>query len=1164
MRRRVQGSLVCVVLFGCLSLGAAPEAKEKNDAPATDALTELCHQLGSSDTCADRLKKGPGKIGWLIATVADPVQTNLALHFDRSVEALIWAVGDVGYTFQSYWVPWSSADVRSAPSGASSSRERNEASETSGNQAAIFTQPGFLLFRGNEVDNFLVIWLVGESPTGGIASEALRTAIENIRKFDSHPELRIIGPSFSGSFTSLATELTKARTAERLSDMPDGEEKKYHVMTGMATSLTAQVDFVNRLNRSNANVEFKATIHDVSYGLNKFVAYLQHHWGQTGEIAILAEDQTAYGQALQAEISEFQRERWLLVRFPREIARLRNTYETETGKAVSSESKNSPSVLPEDLAFSLRSGRESADTVPDFSRTQGPLSQESVLLDIANALQHEHVKYAGILATDVLDEIFLVRFLHKACPDVRLILFDADLLFARAELTTPLEGVLSITTYPLFLRNQHWTEEQMRGQLPQRIPFASRASEGIYNATRAQLWFEGFCGTGELMLDYFHPDKNPSWYPPLWLTVLGRTGYWPVALLDEELSLSAPIEGKSFLLKSPITPPFSRTGISRSFSGACEERRGQTPAAAKPRERLHAETPSHGWSLVMLLVSSLSILHCLYFWLVYRPQQLDTLRDPAARGSGIRKALCYVFAVYPSGAKAIFNRSLLVIILALAAAEVVLTASGAPYSSNRTGAAVVSQLLYFVLPLFSLILLVIVAVQLSFTIRSVANLALPWILSVTFATLWLSVIGPIPFEDMRAYFFTYRILQPSSGMSPGLPVLLLVSVCFAWGFAQYLREAGEITPDVPDLIDTSRNAEKLDRWLTRLVPPVFAVYAVVFTLMLFWNRLHSVEDRSYDVLVNFLVALCYFLMFSAWSQLWIAWWYFRIFLESLERHPMRDAFSRLPKELATLPLFRKGRQKPFILTSARCLDTLIAFSQNPVTLKEQSLAKQCAGLAVWGRRHLERLLSLRRYGRGAELYLYKDINEEKTNLHQIIFASTGPLISLAQRKFWSSGKSESVEQEDGSAKRDKLGRLNDEEKCRVLAEEFIALRLVMYILHVLRHMHKLMWFVVIAFVLTIMAMNVYPFKSPRLIDFSAIAIFIVFAIGTCIVLAQMDRDSILSRLTATTPNEIGKTFFIRVASFGTLPLITVLSTQFPGVRNFLFSWVQPALQALSK
>jgi len=35
-----------------------------------------------------------------------------------------------------------------------------------------------------------------------------------------------------------------------------------------------------------------------------------------------------------------------------------------------------------------------------------------------------------------------------------------------------------------------------------------------------------------------------------------------------------------------------------------------------------------------------------------------------------------------------------------------------------------------------------------------------------------------------------------------------------------------------------------------------------------------------------------------------------------------------------------------------------------------------------------------------------------------------------------------------------------------------------------------------------------------------------------------------------------------MAAFGLAPALTVLSTQFPSVGRFLFSWLQPTLEAL--
>ncbi len=1104
--------------------GAAPSV--------SNPVQALCNQLVQKDAKADclpSLKTGDKTVRSLIAIVADPKRTNLALDFDRSVEALIWALADVKYTLQDYWLPWNNGRSKQGQPGPdaphdSSSGDANDAPDEPSAQQGY--QPGFLLFRGEDLNHYFVVWLVGDSPTTGVEIDALAAAIHNVQEYDQQAgDIRIVGPSFSGSFSSLADALNK-------------EPGKFRVLNGMATSFPAQQAFIREVPASK--LEFKSTVENVSYALGRFVAYLRRHWITTGEIAILAEDQTAYGQAIQADVARLAHaqvggpEQWLLIRFPREIARLRNTYETESGKTATAQTPSSSAPPQDSLPFSLRSSGEGTDNVPDFSREQTPLSQEAVLLDIANSLQHEHVRYAGILATDVLDQIFLVRFLTRACPDVRLVLFDADLLFARAELTTSLEGVLNVTTYPLFLRNQHWTEAQLKGELPQRIPFASRSAEGVYNATRAQLWNAGLKGDGEVMLDYFHPDSNPAWHPPLWLTVLGRTGYWPVALLDEETATAEEKKPGSSLMQ--WRPPVDR-----------------------PHERLHPETPSPGWALALIVIAILGVLHCSYFWLVYRPSMTGR---PSERWSMLRKFLYTIFWFYPSRPKPAFTRLLLIVTVALAAVELVFATSGVPYEAEKTGATFMSELLYLILPLASFGLLIIVAWQLSRNV-GLKHAAPSWVLALLVAGLWLFTVSGSPLDNMRIYFFAYRLLQPSSGASPGPPVLLLLIVCASWALVQLAREPGAEIPDIPPLSDPSKETQDLNDWLKQVLPRAFLGYSLILIMMLFWNRLHSVEDRSYDALVNLLVILCYFLMFSTWTQLLIAWWYFRRFLESLERHPMRDAFSRLPKELATMPLIRKGRQKPFIMASARCLDTLAALSAHPIVLKNPGAHSEYATLAAGGRDAMERLLALRREGKGEELYKHQQIREAKEQLEKTIFAGAKSLVDQAEDTLWQSGKSESVEDEEDSDKRVKHPAPSDEETLQILIEEFIALRLVMYILHVLRQMHKMMWFVVMAFVLTVLAMNVYPFKSPRLIDFSSIVMLAVLAVGTSIVLAQMDRDSILSRLTATTPNQIGKNFFFRLASFGALPVITVLSTQFPSIRNLLFSWIQPALQALS-
>ena len=78
-------------------------------------------------------------------------------------------------------------------------------------------------------------------------------------------------------------------------------------------------------------------------------------------------------------------------------------------------------------------------------------------------------------------------------------------------------------------------------------------------------------------------------------------------------------------------------------------------------------------------------------------------------------------------------------------------------------------------------------------------------------------------------------------------------------------------------------------------------------------------------------------------------------------------------------------------------------------------------------------------------------------------------------------------------------------------------------------------------------MQSYVFQGRHWIGLSSICVFAALAVGVAIVLSGMDRDAILSRITDTRSNELGKTFVFRMLQFGVLPLITVL-----GIGNVLF------------
>ncbi len=125
------------------------------------------------------------------------------------------------------------------------------------------------------------------------------------------------------------------------------------------------------------------------------------------------------------------------------------------------------------------------------------------------------------------------------------------------------------------------------------------------------------------------------------------------------------------------------------------------------------------------------------------------------------------------------------------------------------------------------------------------------------------------------------------------------------------------------------------------------------------------------------------------------------------------------------------------------------------------------------------------------------------------------------------------------------------------AEEFIAIRYFSLIRAVLANMRYLMTFISLTFVLTIVAWDSYPFQPRQFMDY--VFTFLLAGLGTGIisVFAQMHRDPILSRLTDTKPNELGWDFYLRIVSYGAIPVCTWLAYQFPEIGGAIYRILQP-------
>jgi hypothetical protein len=133
---------------------------------------------------------------------------------------------------------------------------------------------------------------------------------------------------------------------------------------------------------------------------------------------------------------------------------------------------------------------------------------------------------------------------------------------------------------------------------------------------------------------------------------------------------------------------------------------------------------------------------------------------------------------------------------------------------------------------------------------------------------------------------------------------------------------------------------------------------------------------------------------------------------------------------------------------------------------------------------------------------------------------------------------------------------------RAMAEEYAALVYVNFLVSVLLRIRTLVISAGGMYVLIVLSLNTYPFEPHPALQSLAVILLLVMAGAVGYVYAAMHREVILSQLTSTKPGELGLDFWIKFLSAGALPVFSLLASQFPSINQFLFSWLEPALQAM--
>ena len=464
-----------------------------------------------------------------IATVPDPLGSHLALQFDRSVVAIEKAAANRGYTFERYWFPWSGI----LQMGHSAHADENIAAQ----RQQLKEQPGVMIFRKTEKNGApdaysgrLLVFLVGETPTAGINKIAFSKAVRYTSQLqckladspacqamnaqDNSTEMgscarplpvSILGPSFSASFSPIYRTLY---------DLARSPSRGVCVFADVL-SPTATVQAIRDKFRDEMKQEHLGTFHplapDDEATERSMVGYLALLGYERSEIAYLNEDETPYNPGAPCAkedrdcIERKKAEAPIpILTYPRDLSALRNTWQptalTITPADIAGDAIKT-SIVPLSLHEQITN---ELDSPPDFAAEQSASEIDQALRNIVTVIRHRRYRVIIITASNALDEIYLMQYLHEIAPDIRIATYDQDMLMLRAAQFGDLVGTVSSTSFPLL------NAGAIRG-----APDVSM--EGFPNSSSMAT----FLGAKTLIDSGQPPIIGPGVY------VQGNDGFWP-------------------------------------------------------------------------------------------------------------------------------------------------------------------------------------------------------------------------------------------------------------------------------------------------------------------------------------------------------------------------------------------------------------------------------------------------------------------------------------------------------------------------------------------------------------------------------------------------------------------------------------------------------------
>jgi hypothetical protein len=1056
-------------------------------------------------------------IQFLIATVPDPLHSRLSLLTDSSVQAIAEAADASGWIFATQWLPWIDA---ANPEEKDPEKRRQERQDIRQQEK----QPGILVFRqGAQTDktafgdDVLIVFLVGETPTAGVYSPEFQLARAYMRGIHEPTEVRILGPTFSGSFYSLAALLKDDRS--------QGTVPKYRVRSGTVTGKSDGTIFQNQ-----PGVDFKSASANTVDQNRYFRRALRELGIDPKHAASLIEDESAFGKtATEVSVAPATGEGGSaaepsiqVLRFPRDISHLRNAYRDAAAAASKSGNGASP-----DIEFSIKDPETGEDSIPIFSGSQSPLSQYGIVNKITSAIRRDDIRLVQVNATNVLDMLFLANILKRQCPDTRLLLNYPDVLLVQAALNEPLTGTLVLASYPAFFASNQWMGG---GQTNEPVTFPDANSESVYNAT--VLLLNNDSDAALHLADYHWSGLK---HPPTWLLTLDRQGFLPVDVFPHNA-----IEEKNETWFQTVAP------------------RVDGP--------LRLPSPPANWSFVSTGVALAGLALSVWIWWIssHPASEMDARFSCRQIDSecGWRHFHIFAFLVVVLLMEiTIFVPGLrweqptrFVWLLGAGGISVILAASRllknlrADRSAKRAvwlwvgGAAA-----FLALWLASCFFPDDRSLFFAFRARELRFGSSPtWPVIAS-----LGALALFTFVHLTRYYLA--ACQKPDVITSGLATAL----------EERLREAWE---DFNGALEGSRGLSFASRTQHSTALILFALAGGIMGFLFRVDRLmRSIDGPSYNLLALVLQLLVIVLLLLTCVHIRSLWRSLQSFLVSLGMLPLARSFKPVARSGADRPIWVRRLNLQSIDTHVQAIYEL----HNMTLLAKDALALDPS--------HCEYLAGLKtrsdEYGKAIKELLQVDgkrTRQETLNLTKAI-RDTNKVIAKETfdflHDFWSTSPLAGPEIGDNpdasgkSAAKDPTMAASPLDQLAGLGERFVALHYSSFILYGVRQIQNLLLFLSSGFVLLMISLNCYSIQAPQFIGRLLLILFVVIGAATVSCLVGLERDQVLSRMAGSDPGKLNTGFYLKIAAYGALPALSLLASEFPSISSFLLSWVEPTLQA---